>query len=443
MRESFRLKSTRVVGPDGIAPGIVCVSDGRVESILPHPINVECEDLGSLAILPGLVDSHVHLNDPGRTEWERFEDATRAAVSGGVTALVDMPLNCDPVTTSAAAFEQKLEATHGRLFADVGFWSGVVPGNLDALEPMAQMGALGAKAFMVHSGLDAFAASDRPTLRAAMGTLARLGHPLLVHAELEQPVERKGDSWVYRNFMESRPPEWEEAAIDMILELAEETGCHVHIVHLAAASAVERLADARKRGVPVTVETCPHYLLLDAASIEDGQTEFKCCPPIRGADNQARLWDALQSGVIDMIATDHSPCPPEMKLRDTGDFNAAWGGIASLGLALPLVWREASARGFELTDIARWMAEVPARLAGIDDRKGRLIPGLDADLVVFEPEVEGEVSAETLHFRNRLTPFEGHAILGRVRRTYLRGHLAYEDGVHHPPEGEPLLGRTR
>jgi len=454
----WALRSARVVTPDAVGPATIVVDGARIREVLPGraaaPPGVPVEDLGALVLAPGLVDAHVHVNEPGRTDWEGFATATRAAAAGGVTALVDMPLNCLPVTTRRVALEEKLRATAGQLHVDVGFWGGVVPGNADELPALAAVGALGCKAFLVHSGIDEFPNATEADLRAAMPILREAGLPLLAHAELDldlPPFDSAinadgtpgaGDPRRYASFLRSRPAAMEDAAIALLIRLARETGCAVHIVHLSSASSLEQIARAKADALPLTVETCPHYLCLEAETIPDGATEFKCAPPIREHGNREALWRGLADGVIDLVVSDHSPCTPALKGRERGDFAAAWGGIASLQLGLPAVWTEARRRGHGPGAIARWMSERPAALAGLGRRKGRIAPGFDADLVAWDPESELDVDAGGLHFRHKVSPYLGRRLQGRVARTWLRGQLVY-DGVTHPagPIGAPLLGR--
>ena len=439
MAERWILRGARVLTPDGIAPRSIVVEGGRIAAVRAYDDvagAARVVEAGTAAVLPGIVDSHVHINEPGRTEWEGFASATRAAVAGGVTTLVDMPLNSIPATTTAQALQVKRAATEGQLSADVGFWGGVVPGNGADLEPLWTAGVLGFKCFLVPSGVAEFQNVGEADLAEALPLLARLGAPLLVHAELPGPIERAAElescaTWdgrAYACYVASRPPEAELEAIALMLRLARSTGARVHIVHLSASEAIPMLEEAREAGVPVTVETCPHYLHFDAEEIPDGACQYKCAPPIRDRANKRRLWDGLRDGVIDLVATDHSPCPSAMKRLEEGDFTAAWGGVASLQLGLAVTWTGARRRGFGLEDIARWMCAAPARLAGLEARKGTIAPGRDADLVVFEPDAEFVVEAAKLYHRHPTTPYAGARLAGVVRRTYLRGVLAYEHG---------------
>jgi allantoinase len=429
------LRSQRIVTPSGILDGAVAIDGERIVELLPADrVPASAEDLGEAALLPGLVDSHAHLNEPGRTEWEGFDTATRAAAAGGVTTIVDMPLNCIPVTTSLAALEEKRRSVADHAHVDYAFWGGVVPGNAGELEAMLRAGIAGAKAFLCHSGIDDFPAASERDLRAAMPVLARAGRPLLVHAELESgggaPSHAARD---YQSYLASRPAQWEVDAVKLCAALCAEHRGPVHIVHLSAADALAEAERARAAGLPFSLETCPHYLLLAAEEIGDGQTEFKCAPPIRERANRDRLWEALRRGLIELVVSDHSPCTPQLKRLDTGDFMGAWGGIASLQLGLPLIWTEARARGFGLADLVRWMSVAPARLAGLDDRKGAIAVGRDADLVVFDPAAGFEVRTGLIHFRHKLTPYLGRHVDGTVRETILRGTTIYRDGAFPAP----------
>jgi allantoinase len=437
------IRSTRLVTPAGIVPGTLLFSNGRIAQLLAHDAHdTSVLDVGDLTVSPGLVDCHVHINEPGRTDWEGFSTATRAAAAGGVTTLVDMPLNCIPVTTSADALNQKISACRGQTHVDVGFWGGVVPGNVDALAGLAEVGALGCKAFMVHSGIDEFPNATASDLRRAMPELKRLGLPLLAHAELDLGAEAFGDPQRYSNYLASRPNAWEDEAIRLLVRLCEETGCAVHIVHLSSASALPLVRAAKQRGLPISAETCPHYLCLSAEHIPDGATHFKCAPPIRSADNREQLWQALFDGVIDFIITDHSPCTPALKLPERGDFQAAWGGIASLSLGLSSIWSEASARGATPLQLARWMSEMPARFAGVSRQKGTIAPGFAADLVVWDPDESFMVQREDLHFRHKVSPYLGRTQRGRVHMTLLGGEVVHRDGASvGEARGKLLLAR--
>ncbi len=432
--------SRRVLRPQGESPAAVLVRDGRIAAVVEPaavPPGTPTHDFGERVLMAGLVDSHVHVNEPGRTEWEGFATATRAAAAGGITTLVDMPLNSTPVTTTRAALEVKRRAAAGKCAVDVAFWGGVVPDNAGELEALLSAGVPGAKAFLVHSGIDDFPAATEADLRAAMPVLARHGAALLAHAELAHAeAPPAGDPVRHATWLASRPAAWEEAAIELLLRLSAEYRCRVHVVHLSAASALARIATAKAVGVPVTVETCPHYLTFDAESIPDGRTEFKCAPPIREARNRERLWQGLQDGTIDMVVSDHSPCAPALKAG--GDFMAAWGGVSSVQLALPAVWTEASRRGIALSQVSAWMAAAPAALAGLGGRKGRLEPGYDADLAVFEPDASFVVTKERLRHRHAVTPYLGRTLRGVVSAVVVRGRLIHGAGAEEEPVGELL-----
>jgi allantoinase len=429
--------SQRIVTSEGIRSGAILVRDGMISRVVPAnetPNHTQSYDFGEAAILPGLVDSHVHINDPGRTDWEGFETATRAAAVGGYTTLVDMPLNCLPPTSTVAALAAKRQAALGRCHVDWLAWGGVVSDNQPDVEPLAAAGVPGFKCFLISPGIDGFTMVTEAELRAALPAVARSGLPLLVHAELPTPIDeatlslRDADWTRYSTYLQSRPEQAELAAIRLLLSLCREYKFHLHIVHLSASSALPELCTARAEGLPVTVETCPHYLHFCAEEIADGSTFHKCAPPIRSRENREKLWQGLKEGIIDLVATDHSPCPPAMKQTEEGSFRTAWGGIASLSLALPIMWTEASARAFTLVDLSRWMAEKPARLAGCDTRKGRIAEGFDADFVVFEPETEFVVTGERLHYRHPISPYMGQKLRGVVKATFLRGEKVFSDG---------------
>jgi allantoinase len=442
----FTIYSTRVVLPDGIEPARVVVRDGAIAAIEPYSqgsAGADDLDVGDRVLLPGLVDPHVHINDPGRAAWEGFEHATQAAAAGGVTTLVDMPLNSIPPATTAQNLEAKRKAASGRCHVDVAFWGGVVPGNADDIEPLVRAGVLGFKCFLCPSGVDEFGHVSEPDLRDALGVLSAQDVPLLAHAELpgllrdpaasrdgSSPDPRRYDTW-----LASRPAESEHAAIDLLVRLARQYHARVHIVHLASAEALPTIRAARRSGVALTVETCPHYLTFSADEIEDGATAFKCAPPIRSRRNRDDLWTGLVDADIDFIATDHSPAPPALKHFDDGDFVRAWGGIASLQLGLAAVWSGAHARGVSIDRVARWMAQAPAAFAGLP-RKGAIKIGNDADFVVWDPDAEAVVDPAALYHRHKATPYAGRRLRGRVLKTILRGTTIYEDGrVLLPPAG--------
>ena len=437
---AFALRSARIVMPEGERAGVLTVRDGKIHSIAPDaPKRVPLRDLGFLAILPGVVDAHVHVNEPGRTEWEGFHTATRAAAAGGVTTLVDMPLNSVPVTTTAAALEIKRAAARGKVHVDCAFWGGVVPANVADLPGLIAAGARGAKAFLVHSGIDEFPASDADTLRAAMLALKAGNVPLLAHAELMGACgPAPASATTYADYLASRPRAWENDAIRLLVSLCRETRCRTHIVHLSSSDGIEMVRAAKAEGLPMSAETCPHYLTFAAESIPASSPAFKCAPPIRERGNREKLWQGLRDGVIDMVVSDHSPCTPDLKARGDGDFMAAWGGISSLQFSLSAVWTKASARNFELPDLARWMCQAPADLAGLSVRKGALLPGMDADFVIFDRDAEYKVTPEMVLHRHPLTPYQGQELRGVVLETYVRGHKVYDHGSFVSPRGELL-----
>jgi allantoinase len=453
MAQAFR--STRVLTPDGLRPATLWVENGRIASVRAWrdvPLSGVLRDFGDHVLLPGLVDSHVHINEPGRTEWEGFWTATRAAASGGVTMLVDMPLNCIPETVDVEALKAKRIAATGKAWVDWAPWGGVVRGNSEALPSLAAAGVPGFKCFLIHSGIDSFAWVNEADLRVALGKLRGTGLPLLAHAEVAGPVETAtaslhaaGADWrKYSTYLASRPEAAEIEAIALLIRLAEEFQTHIHIVHLASAKALPLLAEARGRGVPITVETCIQYLWFAAEEIPDGATEFKCAPPIRNTANREALWAALEDGSIDLVATDHSPCPPEMKGRDEGRWDLAWGGIANLGLALPVMWTAMERRGMDfnkgMEQIAAWMSAGPAKLAGLNGRKGALVAGADADFVVFDPVGPWTVAEENLHFRHKLSPYLGAELRGKVLETWLRAEQIFsKDGFLGSPSGIELV----
>jgi allantoinase len=427
------VRSRRAVTPDGERPAAVAVRGETIVAVEAYDAQmgaVTDVDLGDLALLPGLVDTHVHVNEPGRTEWEGFATATRAAAAGGVTVILDMPLNSVPPTVNAEALRVKRDAAAGQCHIDVGFWGGAIPGNAGDLPALHEAGVFGFKAFLADSGVPEFPPVDAPGLAAALSAVDAL---FVIHAEDPHHLREAPASPRYRDFLASRPPDAEHAAVGTAIGAARSAGARVHILHLSAASALPLIAAARAEGVRVTAETCPHYLTLDAAHVPAGGTEFKCCPPIRDAANAAKLWTALVDGLITCVVSDHSPCTPDLKRQDTGDFASAWGGIASVQLGLPVMWTAARARGHGLADLATWMALRPADLVGLH-HKGRLAAGADADLVAFDPDASFIVHAGNLLHRNPVTPYAGKSLRGVVTATWLRGRTV--TGAH--PSGRLL-----
>jgi len=420
------IRARAAIVDDRQVAACVGVRAGRIVAITPYDEDAVSERVIGLGddvvLLPGLVDSHVHVNEPGRTEWEGFATATRAAAAGGITTIIDMPLNSVPPTVDVEALSAKRAAAQGQCYVDVGFWGGAVPGNLGRLRPLHEAGVFGFKCFLLHSGVDEFPALDNAGMRAALAELAAFDGLLIVHAEDAHSIETAPDPYGprYADFLASRPRAAEQTAIAAVIAGARETRGRAHVLHLADADAIAMLRQARTDGTRVTVETCPHYLTFSAEEVPDGATEFKCCPPIREGENRDRLWEGLCSGDIDCVVSDHSPSKPALKRQDTGDFGAAWGGISSLQLALPAVWTGARQRGASLVDVVGWMAERPAALAGLT-RKGRIAVGYDADFAVFAPDETFVVDPARLEHRHALTPYAGRKLSGIVRQSWVRG----------------------
>nr|XP_054590595.1 allantoinase, mitochondrial [Nothobranchius furzeri] len=441
------VKSNRVLVGDEVRPAVVVIKDERIHQIISSSNfskDVGCEvlDVGNSLVMPGIVDSHVHVNEPGRASWEGFWTATRAAAAGGVTTLVDMPLNSIPPTTTLRNFEEKLKEATGKCFVDMAFWGGVVPGNQRELRPMIKAGVAGFKCFLIHSGVDEFPHVADFDLHAAMKQLQGTGSVLLFHAEKEvqQTPEENADPCQYSTFLRSRPDAMELEAIQTVAQLCLQYRVRCHIVHLSSAKPLKLIQEARQAGAPLTVETTHHYLCLCAENIPAGATQFKCCPPIRDTNNQEQLWSALKAGHIDMVVSDHSPCTPDLKKLDSGDFTQAWGGISSLQFGLPLFWTSASGRGFQLADVVRLLSRRTAQLSSLGSRKGSLAPGFDADLVIWDPEREFQIEEANVHHKNKLTPYLGFKLQGLVCATILRGRLVFRDGSFCPqPLGKHLL----
>lgn len=441
------IKAPRAVVGQVEVPCAVAIRHGRIAALTVKDASgagLVAEESVELAtdevLLPGLVDTHVHVDEPGRTEWEGFAAATRAAAAGGVTTIVDMPLNAVPPTVDVPALEAKRAAAAGQTYVDVGFFGGAVPANVAELRSLHEAGVFGFKCFMLPSGVEEFPPLSPSELGVAMREIATFDGILLVHAEDAATIAAAptASGRRYVDYLRTRPPAAETRAIEMLVRLARETGARVHVVHVSSGDAVTSIAAARGAGVRVTAETCPHYLTLDADDIPDGATAYKCCPPIRDRGHRDRLWDGLRSGGLDAVVTDHSPSPTELKCLDTGDFGAAWGGISSLQLGLSVVWGEARRRGIELARVVEWMATKPADLVGLP-HKGRIAVGATADFAVFAPDGSFVVDASVLHHRHPVTPYAGREAAGRVRQTWLRGR-PISLGTDAEPTGQ-LLSR--
>ena len=437
------LHSYRVLLPDGIKEAVVVIDKGVIVDVTHHlPVaeNMEVIELGNKLLMPGIIDPHVHINEPGRTEWEGFDTATKAAIAGGVTTLVDMPLNSSPVTTSVKAFDEKLTASKNKLHCNVGLWGGVVPGNEYEIEPLIQKGVLGFKAFLTHSGIDEFPNATEEDLRKAMPIIAKYNLPLLVHCELSDN-EQRSTAMVcsYQNYLNTRPGKWEDDAVAMMIRLCEMFNCRTHIVHLSFADSLAQIAKAKQKGLPLTVETGQHYLYFNAEDIRHGQTLFKCAPPIREKANNDKLWQALKDGLIDFVATDHSPATPALKEIESGNFMKAWGGIASIQFALPVLWTAAKKRNATFNDIAKWLCENPAKLIGLQNSKGKIARGFDADLIVLDEEKAFVVTKDIIHHKHKITPYLNEALFGVVEQTYLGGEKVYDNGVFINPSMGKLV----
>ena len=443
----FALKSSKACLPAGLQPAVIIVDGERIESIVsPSQFSddIPCEDFGDLVLSPGVVDTHVHINEPG-TDWEGFLTATSAAAAGGVTTLIDMPLNSLPVTTTAAALRAKQEAAALSCRIDVGFYGGVVPNNSDEITKLVSGGVFGIKSFLCNSGLPEFPATSASDLREILPRLKGTGVPLLVHAELvdQSLAATVTDNCSYVEYLLSRPAKWETDAIEMLIKLCRKFQTPIHVVHVATSSAAKLIDDAQKDQLPISFETCPHYLYFHAEQIKSGDTRFKCAPPIRMRSNNEKLWSMLCNGQIDTIGSDHSPCPPDMKSMETGVFRDAWGGIAGLQFSLPVIATLARSRGVKVEEITKWLSVNPARIVGLENRKGQLLAGLDADIVVWDPEAEFTVKPKDVFHRHKLTPYTGERLFGRVRRTYLRGNLVFQNGNQIGDSVGQLLRRPR
>ncbi|KAL7593694.1 allantoinase [Lactuca sativa] len=451
--DHYWITSKRIVTPHEIISGAVEINGGSIISLVKEKDwqgqvkNEPVIDYGEAVLMPGLIDVHAHLDDPGRAEWEGFPSGTKAAAAGGITTLIDMPLNNFPSTVSEETLKLKKEAAKGRIYVNVGFWGGLVPENAfnaSILEGLLNAGALGLKSFMCPSGINDFPMTDATHIKEGLSVLAKYKRPLLVHAEKQQELELTDggdDPRSYSTYLKTRPASWEETAIRELLTVAKDTriggpaeGAHVHIVHLSdSRSSLELIKEAKNNGDSVTVETCPHYLAFSAEKIPDGDTRFKCSPPIRDASNKEKLWEALMGGDIDMLSSDHSPSAPELKLFEEGDFLRAWGGISSLQFVLPVTWSYGLRYGVTLEKLVSWWSEKPAKLAG-QDLKGEIAIGKHADIVVWEPEKEFDLDENhTVHVKHpSISAYMGSRLAGKVLATFVNGNLVFDDGKHAP-----------
>ncbi|WP_199611086.1 allantoinase AllB [Flocculibacter collagenilyticus] len=446
---TLAIKSQRVLLEGQFQPATLFIKQGKIHSIKSNeddsncPLDMPIHDVGHLAVMPGIVDTHVHVNEPGRTDWEGFDTATHAAAAGGITTLVDMPLNCIPVTTSADALQQKINAIEGKLWVDCGFWGGVTPESIEELPQLLESGVLGVKSFLIDSGIDEFPPMTAPDLINALPIIEKFQVPYLIHAELDtnkSPPATIGKH--YQSFLASRPKAWENQAIQLMIDLAKQhaPNAHIHIVHLSSAEAIQDILAARAQQINITVETCPHYLTLWAEAIPDGKTLFKCCPPIRENDNRMQLWQALKNEEINFIVSDHSPCTPQLKLIDSGDIEHAWGGISALQFSLPLVWHEAKAQNISLAQISQLVSTATAEFAGIGHQKGKIAEGYDADLLIFDDEKTFTIENSMIKHKHKFTPYAGKQVTGEIVHTYLRGNLIFsQDQFYGAAQGRPIL----
>ncbi|MFK8011744.1 MAG: allantoinase AllB [Marinicellaceae bacterium] len=438
--------STRVYINNKLSEAAVLIKDGIIEDIVSKqdiPETYQLTNYGELVIMPGLIDTHVHINEPGRTDWEGFNTATQAAAAGGITTVIDMPLNCIPVTTTLAAVHAKKKCLDDQIWVDIGFHGGVIPGNEKDLSEMIGVGIKSFKAFMIDSGVDEFPASDQMVLEKAMPILAQHNATLLVHAEIDNSEEtfEVKDKSSYQEFLSSRPDSWEVDAIKLIIDLSEKYDCKVHIVHLSSAKAINLIKTAQAKKIKVTAETCPHYLTLSSETIPDGDGRFKCCPPIRDNENQDLLWKALEQDTISFIVSDHSPCTPALKRLEEENLWEAWGGISSLQFGLSLIWTAIQKRGYGFSELVEWMCERPARLVQLENIKGKICNGYQADFVIWNPEEQHTIDKKEILFKNKMSAYEQHKVLGVVKQTILAGEIIYDKNSENftgKPQGKYL-----
>lgn len=432
----FGLHSKRVLLGEELKEATLVIHQGKIESILNGSLSemqFEIEDVGNSVIIPGLIDSHVHINEPGRVDWEGFDTATKSAAAGGITTLIEMPLNASPVTTTTKAFEKKLAATQDKLHVNCGFWGGIVPDNLDDLDELIESGVFGIKAFLTHSGIEEFPNVSEADLRKGLPILKKHKVPLLVHAELVSKVSGQEllDKFPknYQAYLASRPKKWEDEAIKMMIDLCADYDTPVHIVHLSSSNSIEKLLKAKSQGIPISVETCPHYLVFDAEDIPDGQTQFKCAPPIRERANNEKLWDALKEGLFSFIVSDHSPAIPEIKELASGNLKKAWGGIAGLQFSFSAFWTKAKERGISIEEVSNLMSYNVAKFLDLENRKGKIAIGFDADLAIWNPEGTFKVTKDIIEFKHKITAYEGLQLNGVVEKTFVGGHKVYDKGL--------------
>jgi len=445
----FAVKSKNVLTPAGMREASILIDDGKIIDVLSHHNIHGCEltDYNELVLMPALTDTHVHINEPGRTEWEGFKTATMAAAAGGITTLVDMPLNSLPVTTNVKALNKKIDSAKDKIYVDVGFYGGFIPNNISDLAELIQNGVFGLKSFMIDSGLVEFPNVTEEDLRKGVSHLRNVPHralPLLVHAEIDCGFEKTPayDECCFNSFLETRPREWENKAIKILIDLCREFKYPIHIVHLSSSDAIEMIKSAKSEGLPLTVETCPHYLFFSSEEISDKDTRFKCTPPIRENENREKLWDAVKDGTIDFIVSDHSPCNPELKFMDKGSFEEAWGGISSLQFGLSVIWTEARKRGLTLNVVSKLMCENTAKFIGLEMKKGKIEKGYDADIIIFDPDKKFIVEENKIFHRHKETPYSGRELYGVVETTFLRGEKVFNNGkIISSPLGEVVLNK--
>ncbi len=443
------IQSRRVYTDEGLKPAGISVRNGIIQEILPYQelkngSENGISDFENDVIIPGLIDPHIHINEPGRADWEGFESATKAAAAGGITLLADMPLNSSPVTTSAEALQLKTESSANKLNVDCTFYGGAIPGNEAEIAKLAEAGVPGIKVFLCDSGLDEFPAVGEMELQTIMPVLAGFGLPLLVHAELtDDTISPNSDFTLYQNYADTRPDHFEINAIEMMIRLCRETGCRVHIVHVATAKGAKLIKEAKREGLPLTCETAPHYLYFTSETIQNGKTTFKCAPPLRDQKNRDGLIQGLLDGTIDFIGTDHSPCPPELKSMDSGNFYTAWGGISSLQLLLPALWTSVKDHGADVTDIVKWTSSEPAKFLGLDHKTGFIREGYEANLTVWDPDSEFTVKASDLYHKHKITPYDGEKLAGIVKSVFLRGQQVFDGSEFKHNTGKTIFKTER